>query len=102
MIGENGEKITGEFAEALNILVKYLNGKGQLPRLQNLALLTIMEDAFRQEYGINIVDYDRLIELSIHSPVVVKPLWIEAVEKITKINSQTNIVTELSKRKRLE
>lgn len=95
----------GELSEALRILVAYLNDKGQLPRLDILLLVKLGLESLGLLYGFDpreLVDFHELIRLSIHSPAVERPLWLQAIGEITKINTQTQIITELKKRKPLE
>lgn len=105
MMRNNSPDYKGELSEALKILVTYLDGKGQLPRLDILILVKMGLEALSRIYDFpanEIVDFNELIRLSIHSPAVDKPLWLQAVGEITKINTQTQIITELKKRKPLE
>lgn len=101
----NNQEYKGELSEALKILVSYLNGKGQLPRLDILLLVKMGIDALSYLYKFDsreLIDFYELIDLSIHAPPVGRPLWLEAIKEITKINTQTQIITELKKKKPLE
>jgi hypothetical protein len=94
----------GELSQALNTLIKYLERKGQLPDLQNFVVIAILESLINTYTDIKItINWDKLVELSINAPrQAYPPLWIEALERLTKIGAQTQIITELSQRKKLE
>jgi hypothetical protein len=93
----------GELSQALETLIKYLNKKGQLPALQNFVLISIIQSLLNAYTDMKVrINWDKLIELSSNSPLVQAPLWLHALDKLSKLGAQTNIVTELSQRKKLE
>jgi hypothetical protein len=94
----------GELSQALNTLIKYLEKKGQLPDLQNFIVIAILESLINTYTNIKVhINWDRLVELSINSPLHYNPpLWLLALEKLSRLGAQTQIITELSQRKKLE
>jgi len=95
--------VTGELSQALETLLRYLNKKGQLPSLQNFILINIVSALLNTYTDIKVrINWDKLVELSINSPAYQSPLWVYALDKLSKIGAQTNIITELSQRKKLE
>lgn len=98
------DRSLGELSQALNTLIKYLEGKGQLPDLQNLIVISIIQSLINSYTDIKIlIDWEKLIELSINAPPQNQPpLWIHALEKLSKLGAQTQIITELSQKKKLE
>lgn len=94
----------GELSQALNTLIKYLENKGQLPDLQNFIVISILETLINAYTDIKItINWDKLITLSINAPRQASPpLWIEALDRLSKIGAQTQIITELSQKKKLE
>jgi hypothetical protein len=78
--------------------------KGQLPDLQSLIVISILTALINNYTNVKVsINWDKLIELSVNAPRLHSPpLWVEALDKLTKIGAQTQIVTELSQRKKLE
>lgn len=99
-----GERNLGELSQALNTLIKYLEGKGQLPDLQNFILINIIQSLINSYTDIKIsIDWERLVELSVNAPPHNQaPLWIQALDRLSKLGAQTQIITELSQKKKLE
>ena len=95
-----------DLAQALKILVSYMNNKGQLPRLDKFILFELYIKSLCELYGCEekeIIDIDKLVkEYSINAPAFEKPLWLIALSELAKLNQKTEIVTQLSKRKELE
>lgn len=95
-----------DLAEALQIIVNYANKKGQLPYLDRLLRYIIGIKALSRIYNIDenkIIDLNELIEkLSINAPVIAPPLWLKVVENLSKLNTKTEIIQQVSKRKLLE
>jgi hypothetical protein len=92
----------GELSQALETLLKYLNRKGQLPSLQNFVIISIVEALLNAYTDIKVkINWDKLVELSINSPPFQLPLWIYALDKLSRLGAQTNIITELAQRKPL-
>jgi len=95
--------VSGELSQALETLLKYLNKKGQLPSLQNFIIISIVNALLNAYTDIKVkINWDKLVELSINSPAIYSPLWLMALDKLSKLGAQTNIITELSQRKKLE
>jgi len=94
----------GELSQALNTLIKYLERKGQLPDLQSLIVISILSALINSYTNVRVsINWDKLVELSVNAPRLHSPpLWVEALDKLTKIGAQTQIITELSQRKKLE
>jgi len=94
----------GELSQALNTLIKYLENKGQLPELQSFIVIAIIEALINGYTNIKVkINWDKLVQLSVNSPLThYPPLWLYALDKLSKIGAQTNIITELSQRKKLE
>lgn len=101
----NQSQSTSDLAEALKLIISYINDKGQLPRLDVLILVKVGFEALSKYFDLNrneIIDFEELVRLSIHAPAINKPLWLQAISEISKINTKTEIVTEMRKGKRLE
>ena len=94
----------GELSQALNTLIRYLEKKGQIPDIQSLLIISILTALINSYTNIRVtINWDKLIELSVNAPRTHGlPLWIEALDRLTKLGAQTQIITELSQRKKLE
>jgi len=88
-----------DLAQALKILVEYLNGKGQLPPIDRVVYMILYEKALEYFTGREIVNIDKLVLLSIHSPAYKKPLWLDALTQLAQINSKTEVITQVDKKK---
>ncbi len=99
------EKIS-DIAQALKIIVDYAKGKGQLPRLDKFIVFWVGINALADLFNINvgdIIDIDKLVkEYSVNAPVYEPPLWIKVVENMSKLNTKTEVITQVAKRKVLE
>jgi hypothetical protein len=95
-----------DLAEAIKLILAFAQGKGQLPRLDRFLIFWLGINALCDLYGIEpeeIVDLDKLIkEYSINAPALEKPLWLLVVEQLSKLNTKTEIITQVAKRKALE
>lgn len=95
-----------DLAEALEIIVRYVQGKGQLPYLDRLIRFIIGYRALCRLYNIKenkVIDIDTLIEKwSINAPLLQAPLWLKVVENLSKLNTKTEVIQQISKRKLLE
>ena len=95
-----------DLAQALSIIVSYVQGKGQLPRLDRFIIFYIGLNALTKRFNVDIskiIDIDKLVkEYSINAPAPEAPLWLKVVENMSNINTKTEIITQLSKRKKLE
>lgn len=96
----------GDLAEALSIIMEYMRGKGQLPRLDKFLVFYIGIQHLARLYCLHekeILDLDALVEkYSINAPPIETPLWLKAINEIAKINHKTEIITQVAKRKPLE
>ena len=94
----------GELSQALNTLIKYLEGKGQIPDLQNFMVISIIQSLINSYTDIKVViNWEKLVHLSVNAPPQAQPpLWLAALEKLSKIGAQTTIITEVSQKKKLE
>jgi hypothetical protein len=94
----------GELSQALNTLIRYLERKGQLPDVQSLIVISVLTALINNYTNVKVsINWDKLVELSVNAPRLHNPpLWIEALDKLTKLGAQTQIITELSQRKKLE
>jgi hypothetical protein len=94
--------MSSELSQALSTLLKYLERKGQLPQLSEFIILLMIQGLINNYTDIKLhVDWDKLVSLSVNSPMLRQPLWLLALEKLTRLGAQTNIVTELQQRKPL-
>ena len=96
------ENQNSELAEVIKILVNYMNGKGQLPRLDKFIILKLYQEMLEKRYKIpEIINWHELVQLSIHAPPIDRPLWLHALAELTKINQKTEIVSQNYKKKPL-
>lgn len=97
-------KSIGELSQALNTLIKYLERKGQLPDLQNFMVISIIQSLINSYTDIKItINWEKLVELSVNAPPQSQPpLWLQALDKLSKLGAQTQIITEVSQKKKLE
>ena len=93
----------GELSQALLVLLRYLEDKGQIPRLGDFIIIAMLEGLINNYTDIKIhIDWERLVKLSANAPAINQPLWLSALEKLSRLGAQTQIITELSQRKKLE
>ena len=93
----------GELSQALLVLLKYLEDKGQIPRLGDFIIISVIQGLINNYTGIKVkIDWEKLVKLSANAPAVSSPLWLSALEKLSRLGAQTQIITELSQRKKLE
>jgi hypothetical protein len=93
----------GELSQALLVLLQYLEGKGQIPRLGDFILISVIAGLINNYTGIRVmINWDKLVKLSVNAPAVSTPLWLGALEKLSRLGAQTQIITELSQRKKLD
>jgi hypothetical protein len=104
MAGDAMSSSYGELSQALMVLLKYLEHKGQIPNLQDFIVINVLEGLINNYTNIRIhINWDKLVELSINAPrESLPPLWLEALERLARISAQTQIITELNQRKKLE
>lgn len=96
-------KSLGELSQALQTLIKYLEDKGQLPDLQNFIVINIILSLINSYTDIKIsIDWEKLVKYSVNAPPQSQTLWLMALEKLSKLGAQTQIITEVSQRKKLE
>jgi len=101
--GEIAMSGQGELSQALMVLLRYLEGKGQIPKLGDFILINVIQGLINNYTGIKVkIDWEKLVSLSANAPATTNPLWILALDKLSKLGAQTQIITELSQRKKLE
>jgi hypothetical protein len=94
--------MSSELSQALSTLLRYLENKGQLPQLSEFIILLMIQGLINNYTDIKLhVNWDKLVSLSVNSPPLRQPLWLHALERLTKLEAQTNIVTEIAQRKPL-
>lgn len=97
------DKSLGELSQALQTLIKYLEDKGQLPDLQNFIVINIILSLINSYTDIKIsINWEKLVKYSVNAPPQAQTLWLMALEKLSKLGAQTQIITEVSQRKKLE
>lgn len=93
----------GELSQALSVLLHYLKDKGQIPRLGDFILINMIAGLINNYTGIRVrINWDKLVMLSANAPAISTPLWLSALDKLSKLGATTNIITELSQRKKLD
>jgi len=91
-----------ELAQVIALLIGYMNDKGQLPRLDKFIILKLYQEMLERRYKIpRIIDWNELLDLSIHAPPIDRPLWLHALSEIAKVNQKTEIVSQNFKKKPL-
>jgi len=93
------ESYSSDLAQALRIMVEYMNNKGQLPPLDRVVYMILYERALEHFTKREIINIDKLVELSIHSPAHRSPLWLEALKQLANINAKTEVITQVEKKK---
>lgn len=87
--------------EVIETLLEYSKGKGQIPDLPRFFILVNLSKIL-EKYGVKI-NWKLLLEYwSVNSPPVREPLWLYVIKYLSNLNSRTEIVTQVSKRKMLE
>jgi len=93
----------GELSQALLVLLQYLNNKGQIPHLGDFIIISVIEALINNYTDVRVhIDWENIVKLSVNAPAVSTPLWLQALEKLSRLGAQTQIITELSQRKKLE
>ncbi|MEM4619437.1 MAG: hypothetical protein QW607_04415 [Desulfurococcaceae archaeon] len=88
--------------EVIETLLEYSRGKGQIPDLPRFFILINLSEILFKVYGVKI-DWKQILEYwSINSPPVKEPLWLYVIKYLSNLNTRTEIVTQVSKRKLLE
>lgn len=95
------EPIGISLKEVIETLLEYSKGKGQIPDLPRFFILTNLTKIL-EEYGVKINWREILEYWSVNSPVVKEPLWIYVIKYLSNLNTRTEIVTQLTRRKALE
>lgn len=94
---------TLDLSRIIEDMLEYARGKGQIPDLPRFMLFLIRLKAMEKYYGMKLLNIDKLIRVySINAPAFNTPLWLKVIDTLTKINSKTEIVQQLNKRKNLE
>ncbi len=110
------EENYSDIAQALNILVDYAKDKGQIYSAWDYAVLTIIpllarykcrkfgvaEELCEKKFSVFKDLAETALKVSPHELAVYNTVWQKALDIITKINSRTEIVTQLTKGKRVE
>lgn len=92
-----------DIAQVVKAMMEYARGKGQIPFMDRFILFYLILRSLEAWYNVKIIDLEELVErYSINAPAIVKPLWIDFISEVAKINTKTEIITQLSKRKMLE
>jgi len=93
----------GELSQALLVLLQYLSDKGQIPHLGDFIIINVIEALINNYTDVRVrIDWENIVKLSVNAPAVSTPLWLQALEKLSRLGAQTQIITELSQRKKLE
>lgn len=95
--------ITLDLSRIVEDLISYATGKGQVPDLPRFLIFLVMLRGLERVYGFKLIDVNILIErYSVNAPAKQLPLWVKFIETVTKINSRTEIVQQVGKRKEVE
>jgi hypothetical protein len=110
------EENYSDIAQALSILVDYARDKGQIYSAWDYAVLTIIpllakykcrkysvsEDVCEKKFGVFKDLAETALKVSPHEIAIYQTVWQKALDIITKINSKTEVVTQMVKGKRVE
>jgi hypothetical protein len=105
-----------DIAQALNILVDYAKDKGQIYSAWDFAVLNIIpllakykcrkfgvaEEICEKKFSVFKDLAETALKVSPHELAVYNTVWQKALDIITKINAKTEVVTQLTKGKRIE
>lgn len=90
------------FKEVIETLLEYSRGKGQIPDLPRFFILLNLTSILRKKYNV-IINWRSLVEKwSVNAPPAREPLWLFVIKYLSNINTKTEIITQVSKRKMLE
>ncbi|MEM4958829.1 MAG: hypothetical protein QXX12_03025 [Nanopusillaceae archaeon] len=88
--------------EVIETLLEYSKGKGQIPDLPRFFILINLSNMLKKKYNLQI-NWRVLVEKwSVNAPPSREPLWLYVIKYLSNLNSKTEIVTQVSKRKLLE
>ncbi|MEB3779939.1 MAG: hypothetical protein GSR85_06900 [Desulfurococcales archaeon] len=91
----------GDYGYVVEALLSYLRDKGQIPSATALASILMLNDIFRERYGIA-MKLDRFIESWVKLSQIEPARWDTVaqrnVEKVAKISAQVNYVEEQASR----
>ncbi len=110
------EESYSDIAQALSILVDYARDKGQIYSAWDYAVLNIIpllakykcrkygivENLCEKKFGVFKDLAETALRVSPHEIAIYNTVWQKALDIITKINSKTEVVTQLTKGKRVE
>jgi hypothetical protein len=105
-----------DIAQALDILVSYARDKGQIYSAWDYAVLTLIpllakykcrkyrvdESLCEKKFSVFKDLAETALKVSPHEIAVYHTVWQKALDIITKINSKTEVITQLTKGKRIE
>ncbi|MEM4433272.1 MAG: hypothetical protein QXT03_05625 [Desulfurococcaceae archaeon] len=96
-------EITGlGMKEVIETLLKYADRKGQIPDIPNFFILANLSVILENAYGVRINWREIMEYWSVNAPVVREPLWLHVIKYLSNLNTKTEIITQVSKRKVLE
>jgi len=100
--GVNVSEISGiGMKEVIETLLEYTKKKGQIPDLPAFYILANLSEIL-SSYGIQ-VNWKQILEYwSVNAPAIKEPLWLHVIRYLSNLNTRTEIVTQLSRRKLLE
>ncbi|MEM4620866.1 MAG: hypothetical protein QW607_11720 [Desulfurococcaceae archaeon] len=96
------EEFSLSLKEVIETLLEYAKGKGQIPDLPRFFILCNLSTILEKKYGLKI-NWKTLVEQwSINAPPYREPLWLHVIRYLSNLNTRTEIITQVSKRKLLE
>ena len=96
------ETIGLSLKEVIETLLEYGKGKGQIPDIPRFFILVILSHILNKKFGFRI-NWRMFVEKwSVNAPPRREPLWLYVIKYLSNLNSRTEIVTQVSKRKVLE
>lgn len=110
------EKHTSDLAQTINELLEYARDKGQIYSAWDYSILYhmpilasykcrklgIKEEICRKYFSLFSELSQLALKTSVHEVSIYNTVWQKALDIVTKINSQTNIITEMKKQKKIE
>ena len=88
--------------EIVEAILNYTEGKGQIPDLPRFFIMILIGKIMQKKYGI-VIRWENILEYwSINAPAPKPPLWKDVVKDLSQINTKTEIITQLTKRRALE
>ncbi|MEM1768478.1 MAG: hypothetical protein QXH77_03875 [Desulfurococcaceae archaeon] len=95
-------EITGiGMKEVIETLLEYSKKKGQIHDLPAFYILANLSEIL-SSYGVQ-VNWREILEYwSVNAPAIKEPLWLHVIKYLSQLNTRTEIVTQVSRRKLLE